>query len=331
MKHTLHKSLFPILRRLNDGELHSGQDLASEFSLSRATISNVLTQAAGLGVKIHAVRGRGYSMPNAVVWLDKARIRETLAYAAPEFELVIEDSVDSTNSRLMSAALEGASEGTVVVAEHQKAGRGRRGRHWCAPVGGSLTFSVLWRFEGGLQAMNGLSLVIGLAVVRALNRYCSCPVKLKWPNDILVEHRKLAGILIEVQGDMDGAAFAVAGVGLNVRLEESHREAIDQAVVDLAELEVSADRNALLATCLLEMRDVLRRFRQAGFATLRDDWLKNDAYLGKPVILRLADDQSVTGLSEGVDDQGALVLRTASGERRTFHGGEISLRPGGER
>ena len=331
MKQTLHKALFPILQRLSDGELHSGQNLAREFALSRASVSNVLAQADRLGVQIHAVRGQGYRMPGVVEWLDAARIKVSLAEAATAFEMFIEDSVDSTNSQLMSMAQIGAREGTVVVAEHQQAGRGRRGRVWHAPVGGSLTFSVLWRFEGGLQAMNGLSLVIGLALTRALNRYCTCPVKLKWPNDILAEHRKLAGILIEVQGDMDGAAYAVAGVGLNVQLKEPHREAIDQAVIDLTEMGVTVGRNQLLAACLLEMRDVIGRFRQAGFAALRSEWLQHDVFFGKPVSLRLADNQLVTGVSEGVDDHGALLLRAPSGELQVFHGGEISLRAGGGR
>lgn len=298
------------------------------FGLSRASVCNVLAQAESLGVKIHAVRGRGYSLPRAIDWLDHNAIRLALAEAADAFALTLVDSVDSTNTLLMRMAASGAPDGAVVAAEHQQAGRGRRGRRWYASVGGSLTFSVLWRFDGGLQSMNGLSLVVGLAVARALDRHSERCVKLKWPNDILVDYRKLAGILIEVQGDMDGAAFAVAGVGVNVRLGEAHREEIDQAVIDLHEMTVKAGRNQLLADCLLEMRHAIQRFRQAGFAALRRDWFEYDAYLGRPVCLRLADDRLVTGTSEGVDGNGALVLRMPAGNLQTFHGGEVSLRPG---
>lgn len=327
MKQTLHKTLFPLLRHLNDGRQHSGRDLASAFGLSRASVSNVLAEAERIGVRVHAVRGNGYSLPRPVDWLDAARIQSALSPGPHPFALTLVDSVDSTNSLLMHMALAGAAEGTVVAAEYQEAGRGRRGRSWYACAGAGLTFSVLWRFDGGLQTMNGLSLVIGLAIVRAVNRYSPHRAKLKWPNDILVDHRKLAGILIEVQGDMDGSALAVAGVGLNVQLPESHRDAIDQGVIDLDELGVTVGRNALLAACLAEMRDMLKRFRQGGFAALREEWMANDAYLGQAVKLRLSDAQTECGRSEGVDANGALVVRLPSGERRAFHGGEISLRP----
>ncbi len=323
----IHKTLFPMLRHLNDGRLHSGRDLASTFGLSRASVSNVLAEAERIGVKVHAVRGSGYSLARPVDWLDAERIQSEMSQIEHPFVLTVVDSVDSTNSLLMQRALAGAGEGAVVAAEYQEAGRGRRGRTWYACAGASLTFSVLWRFDGGLQTMNGLSLVIGLAVARAVNRYSAHPVKLKWPNDILAEHRKLAGILIEVQGDMDGSALAVAGVGLNVQLPERCRDVIDQGVIDLDELGVTVGRNPLLAACLLEMCDLLSRFRHGGFAALREEWMAHDAYLGQLVRLRLSDDQTVSGRSEGVDPNGALVLRLPSGECRAFHGGEISLRP----
>ena len=328
MRPTVHKSLFPILRRLSDGDLHSGEDLAAEFGLSRASVSNVLAQADDLGVKIHAIRGQGYTMPTPVEWLSGEKIKNILGADAGAFDLTVVDSVDSTNSMLLQRAQLDACEGTTITTEHQQAGRGRRGRPWHAAVGGSLTFSVLWRFEGGLQSMHGLSLVIGLAIARALNRHSLRAVKLKWPNDILVDYRKLAGILIEVQGDMDGAAFAVVGVGLNVSLPDAQRNAIDQAVIDLKEMDVVVSRNQLLAECLLEIRTAIAGFKQGGFAALRRDWVQYDAYLGKVVRLRLADDQWVTGRSEGVDDTGALLLRLPSGACQSFHGGEVSLRPG---
>jgi len=127
-----------------------------------------------------------------------------LGAVAHVFSIHVEDSADSTNSALMTAALNGAPDGRVLCVEHQYAGKGRRGRQWHAALGGSLTFSVLWRFDRGLQSIAGLSLVAGLALARAINRHSRHPARLKWPNDVLVGHRKLAGILVEVQGDMHG-------------------------------------------------------------------------------------------------------------------------------
>lgn len=314
------------MRRLSGGAFHSGQDLAREFGLSRASVFNVLTQAEALGFRIHAVRGRGYRMPDSVEWLDSPKILQYLGDAASAFDMRVLESVDSTNSCLMTEALAGAAEGTVIAAEHQRAGRGRRGRTWYATPGGSLTFSVLWRFEGGLQAIAGLSLVIGLAVARAVNRHSRYAAQLKWPNDILVGYRKLAGILIEIQGDMHGSAFAVAGVGLNVHIRDSQREEINQAVIDLGEMSVGIGRNQLLADCLREMRTLVDVFRLQGFAAVREDWLALDAYAGKPVSLHLPDNQSIVGTAVGVDAGGAFLLRSADGNVHAYNGGEISLR-----
>lgn len=314
------------MRRLSDGAFHSGQDLAREFGLSRASVFNVLSQAEALGLRIHAVRGRGYRLPDAIDWLDCAGILDQLGEDAHRFDVRVHESVDSTNSALMSAALAGAADGTAIAAEHQFAGRGRRGRTWRATPGGSLTFSVLWRFEGGLQAIAGLSLAVGLAIARAVNRRSAHPAQLKWPNDLIVGYRKLAGVLIEVQGDLDGPSFAVVGVGLNVRLRDAQREGIDQAVIDLDEMGVIVDRNQLLADCLREMRAVVDAFRQHGFAALRDEWLALDAYAGRPVSLHLPDNLAVQGTAAGVDDSGAFLLRTPEGALQAYNGGEISLR-----
>lgn len=321
-----HKALFPILRRLSDGHFHSGQDLAHEFHLSRASIFNVINQAATMGLKVHAVRGRGYKIPVPVEWLDEAAITEHLGDAFRAYDVRILDSVGSTNTVLMEAALQGAANGTAVCAEHQHAGKGRRGRPWHAVLGGSLTFSVLWRFENGLQSLAGLSLAVGLAIARAINRHSRHMARLKWPNDVLVDYRKLAGILVEVQGDLDGAAFAVVGVGLNVRLSPEQRDVVDQAVVDLHEMGVSVGRNQLLAECLQELHAISTTFREQGFAALRVDWMALDAYADKAVVLKLPDAKGASGVAAGVDASGALLLRDPQCAIRAYSGGEISLR-----
>lgn len=323
-----HKALFPILRRLSDGAFHSGQDLAQEFQLSRASIFNVLKQAEAMGLTLHAVRGRGYRMPDPVEWLEGSAVACQLGGLSDAFDIHVTDSVGSTNNALMAAALEGAADGTVLCAEHQPAGKGRRGRQWHAVLGGSLTFSVLWRFDGGLQSLAGLSLAVGLAVARAVNRHSRHTARLKWPNDVLVDYRKLAGILVEVQGDMHGAAFAVVGIGLNVNLSETQRDRVDQAVVDLAEMGVRAGRNQLLADCLRELHEVLTVFRQHGFTALREDWMALDAYADKPVALLLPNAQGVHGVAAGVDETGAFLLRDGRSVINAYSGGEISLRLG---
>jgi BirA family biotin operon repressor/biotin-[acetyl-CoA-carboxylase] ligase len=323
--------LFPLLRRLSDGRFHSGEALAEAFGLSRSSIFNILAQAESMGLAIHAVRGRGYRMPEPVEWLEGDVIARHLGATAEAYAIHVLDSVESTNTALMAAALDGAPDGTLICAEHQQSGKGRRGRQWHSVVGGSLTFSVLWRFETGLQSLAGLSLAVGLAVARAVNRHSRHPARLKWPNDVLVDYRKLAGILVEVQGDMHGSAFAVAGIGLNVRLNEAQRDAVDQAVIDLAEMGVTVGRNQLLADCLQELQAVLTLFRRDGFAALREDWVALDAYAGRTVALSLPNAGSVRGVASGVDETGAFLLRDAQSNLSPYSGGEISLRLGAAR
>lgn len=324
-----HKALFPILRRLSDGVFHSGQELALECQLSRASIFNIMKQAEAMGLTVHAVRGRGYRIPAAMEWLDVEAIRAHLGQCDDAFDVHVMDSVDSTNSALMKAALSGAVDGTVFCAELQLSGRGRRGRQWHAVLGGSLTFSVLWRFEDGLQSLAGLSLAVGLAVARAVSRHSRHPARLKWPNDVLVDFRKLAGILVEVQGDMHGSAFAVVGIGLNVALNAAQRDSVDQAVVDLDEMGVVVGRNQMLADCLLELDRILQVFRRDGFTALREEWMQLDAYAGRAVVLQLPNAQGVHGMAAGVDASGAFLLRDQNAITHAFSGGEISLRLGG--
>lgn len=320
------KHLFPVLRRLSDGAFHSGEAIAACLGLSRASVFNAISDARQLGYAIHAVRGHGYRLPNPPEWLDEVAIRQALGTHAASFALDLRDCVDSTNRLAYAAALQGDADGLVVAAEYQSAGRGRRGRQWLAGPGESLLFSRLCRFECGPDGLSGLSLVAGLAVVRALARANRVEATLKWPNDVLVGGRKLAGILIEVQGDAHGPAFAVIGVGINLRLPRDLRQEIDQAVVDLDELGAGTGRNRLLAACLLELSDAVAVFRQSGFAAFRAAWQAHDAYAGRRVRLQGPDGRSVTGVSAGVNANGAYLLREASGDVQAFNGGELSLR-----
>ena len=316
---------------MSDSAFHSGEALGEEFQLSRGSVFNILSQAEALGLTVHAVRGKGYRVPLQVEWLDRSVVNEHLGLLSSSYDVMIHDSVDSTNSTLMQAALQGAPNGSVICAEHQLAGRGRRGRPWHAALGGSLTFSILLRFEGGLSSMAGLSLAMGLTLARVVNRHSRHPARLKWPNDVLVGYRKLAGILVEVQGDMDGAAYAVIGIGINVSLSAPQRESIDQPVVDLTEMGVDLGRNQLLAECLRELDAVMAIFREHGFAGLRQEWMALDAYAGKEVSLLLPNAQAVQGVAAGVDDTGAFLLRDREATLKTYNGGEISLRLGERR
>jgi BirA family biotin operon repressor/biotin-[acetyl-CoA-carboxylase] ligase len=317
---------FPILHLLSDGRFRSGEALAAHFGVTRATIWNALQDAESHGVRLFSVRGKGYRLPEPVSFLDREQLRALLADHANIYALEIHECMDSTNSYLMRAAAEGAAHASCVIAELQTAGRGRRGRAWQTGLGDSLTFSVLWRFDCGAGALSGLSLAVGVALMRALHELGATEAQLKWPNDIVSNGKKLAGILIELQGDMDGASAAVIGIGLNLRVSEEMRRAIAQPAAGLQELlDTEVPRDVVLATLLRHLADVLAIFERNGFEPLRDEWIARHAYHNDVVRLLLPDGREIDGIAQDVAADGALLVRAAEGLRR-FTSGEVSLR-----
>jgi BirA family biotin operon repressor/biotin-[acetyl-CoA-carboxylase] ligase len=321
---------FPILRLLADGQFHSGEALARDFGVTRATVWNALQAAEALGVQVFSVRGKGYRLPEPMQFLAHDKVLAALAAgdseAAPEITLQTHDQLDSTNSHLMRLAAEGAPHGLCAVVELQTGGRGRRGRTWMAGLGSGLTFSLLWRFDCGASGLSGLSLAVGVALARALQELGVPGTGLKWPNDVLHRQKKLAGVLIELQGDMDGPSAAVIGIGLNLHLPEALKNSIGQPVTDIASITNGVpDRSHALGALLRHLIVVLREFERAGFAALREEWMTLHAHHEQPVCMLMPDGSEVRGIASGVAPDGALLLAIGDGMQR-FSSGEVSLR-----
>ncbi len=315
---------FPILHVLADGQFHSGEALARQFKVTRATIWNAVQHAETLGIEVFSVRGRGYKLPIAINLLDKNAVLKAIGEQRAWFTLEVLDEVNSTNTYLMQN--KHAAHATCVAAHVQTHGKGRRGRTWVSQLGASLTFSLLWRFQCGAAALSGLSLAAGVALIRALNSLGVNDAQLKWPNDVLVDGKKLAGILIELQGDLEGPSAAVIGVGFNLNLPKNVLESIDQPAIDLASVSKQLiNQSVLLGALLKHLADVLSGFETHGFVGLRNEWLRYHAYENKPVRMLLPNGTDVQGLVKGVADDGILLVETALGLQR-FSAGEISLR-----
>jgi BirA family biotin operon repressor/biotin-[acetyl-CoA-carboxylase] ligase len=260
--------------------------------------------------------------------IDPPRVHALLEEARGRFEIVAVADCPSTNTVLMQWAAEGAPSGTVLVADRQTAGRGSRGRRWIASRGASLTFSVLWAFPGELLRLSGLSLAVGVAVVRALARCGAGGIMLKWPNDILYGDAKLGGILVEL-ADEGGTARAVVGIGLNLRLPEGIGDTGAAALPPTALDRIAAappDRHDLLAALLVELARVFDRFAVDGFAGLRDAWDACHAWRGRAVHLLRDGRIEKAGICAGADVDGAFLLHTADGLERCLSG-DVSLRP----
>jgi BirA family biotin operon repressor/biotin-[acetyl-CoA-carboxylase] ligase len=257
---------------------------------------------------------------------DASTAGRALGALAERFALVVVDECDSTNSALRDDPPPDDGRVHVLVARHQRAGRGRRGRTWQAWPGCSLTFSSLWRFDPSPTVPAGLSLAAGLAVARTLEDLGVEGVQLKWPNDVMVLGRKIAGILVELVPGRGTTPAAVVGIGVNLALPQD-ASIPDQPGVTALTREITAsevDASAILAALLLSLRDLLERYAQGGFAALRGAWQQRNAFAGLPVSVR--DEQSeIFGICTGVDEDGALLLDTDRGRVRII-AGDVSLR-----
>jgi BirA family biotin operon repressor/biotin-[acetyl-CoA-carboxylase] ligase len=318
--------LLDVLRCLNHDGFVSGEAVAARLGCSRATVHNAVQEAGRLGVVIHAVPGRGYRLAGAVDWLRP----EALAVGLEPLGLSVHyaDQMTSTNSFLLDLARNGGPHRAVAITEWQTAGRGRRGRSWLAPLGNGLTFSLLWRSARPAVELSGLSLAVGVILVKALRALGLVRAAVKWPNDIVVERAKLAGVLIELTGDMLGPSVAVIGVGINIRGGSELGRALDQPVTDLSTHLGSVDRNTLFLDLVSRLDDGLKTFEQKGFAAFQADWNASHAYADAAVNLLTGQGSLITGRARGVDASGALLLETTSG-LRLFHSGEVSLRGAG--
>ncbi|MNE26471.1 Bifunctional ligase/repressor BirA [compost metagenome] len=308
-----------IISLLADGEFHSGEHLGESLGMSRAAINKHIQTIREWGLDVFTVPGKGYSLPAAINLLDAERILGLLEGK----RVTVLPVVDSTNQYLLDRLAE-LTSGDACIAEYQQAGRGRRGRQWISPFGANLYLSMFWRLEQGPAAAMGLSLVIGIVMAEVLQRLGAEQVRVKWPNDLYLNDRKLAGILVELTGKTGDAAQLVLGAGINMAMRETNASQIDQRWINLQEAGITIDRNELAAKLLNELRNSLRQFEIDGLAPFISRWRKLDNFIDRPVKL-LIGEQQIFGIARGIDQQGALLLEQ-EGVIKPFIGGEISLR-----
>lgn len=241
----------------------------------------------------------------------------------PPISIEVVDETGSTNADLMQR-VKRLHTPTLLVARHQTAGRGRAGRTWLSTPDGVLTFSLAWEFPAGASSMMGLPLTVGVAITERLLQL-GVPVQLKWPNDILRETKKLAGILVESQAGQGHSSWAVIGIGLNLSVPPELEREIGQQVADAAWL-AQMDRNQLLAQLLQALQVALTEFSLQGFTAFVERWNRLHAHAHQTVVIMEQGKVLHQGIALGVDALGCLLLQTEQGERR-IHSGDVSLRP----
>ena len=317
-----------LLALLSDGEFHSGESLGGMLGMTRAAIWKKLKSLEELGLRVDSVRGKGYRLGAGIELLNKNKI-----------EKYIEDDIrsqvavhtclktGSTNDLVRDIAVPGKLN--FCLAEYQTSGRGRRGRSWVNPFGSTICLSALWAVGEGTASLEGLSLAVGLAVLKALEACGGSQLKLKWPNDILWKspqgYKKLCGILLEVHGDPTGECEVIIGIGINIALSAEQLENIGQPAADLHLVcNKVVSRNQVVGSVVNVLGHMLESYEHGGFGLFREEWQRHDAFVGQTITLD-ASGRKVTGVAKGVDAQGGLLLETQSG-LMIFNGGEVSLR-----
>lgn len=323
-----------LVRLLADGREHSGEVLAESLNISRAAVWKQVHMLADLGLHVRSATGRGYQLDRRLDLLDVDVIEQQLA-AVPwpiTRSLRVSFECPSTNSELLELLVrEPPPPGLmdVLIAEYQSCGRGRRGRSWLAPLASGLCLSVSWSFDGLPAQITSLGLIAGVAVAKALDAQGVPGVKLKWPNDLWIDDRKLGGILIEMRAEAAGPALVVIGIGINVDLPDAAATDIAQHGVPPIDLRAACpggipSRTLLAARIVIELSQALRQFVDEGFAPFMGQWRQRDALSGR-VVRVLQADSIVDGRADGIDDDGALLVATAAGVCRQLSG-DVTIR-----
>ena len=321
-----------LLERLIAGPA-SGDTLARDSGQTRAAVWKRIEALREAGVEIEARAGRGYALVQPLDLLDSDVITRALPPAACDrlASLAVAWTVDSTNSELLRRATSHDGN-TVLMAERQTGGRGRRGRDWVSPLAANLYLSLARHFDGGLARLGGLSLVAGVAAAEALQALGIENVRLKWPNDLVVADgdglRKLGGLLVEGGGENAGPVRAVIGLGINVRMPAVQAQDIAQPWTDLTTQAGATlpSRNRIAATLLASLLPALDSFDRDGLPAFLSRYAGFDAIAGRDIVVHGGEGDCL-GTALGLAADGALRVQLADGLVRSFHAGEISVRP----
>ncbi|MCK4597822.1 biotin--[acetyl-CoA-carboxylase] ligase [bacterium] len=315
------------LLRQSFGEHLSGSSLSHRLSVSRSTLCKQVGELCQQGYEIEVHPRLGYRLISSPDLLLPQEIQHGLKTTAMGHRVFSYQRVGSTNDVALQIARNGAAQGTLVVAEEQTAGRGRMGRSWNSPPGVSLLFSLVLRPRMAPNRVFQLAICGALAVAEVVCQRTHLPVKVKWPNDVLIRGKKLAGVLTETQVDLAGVRFVVLGVGINInQAPTDFPEGLQgQATSIRAELGRSVSRRHLLQDLLLKFEEIYDQFQDQGLAPFLDRWRQLSWVLNRKVTVQVGG-KEFSGLAVDIDEMGALLLEEASGKRRRLLAGDVSLR-----
>ena len=306
------------------GEYLSGQELSRQLGISRAAVWKAVESLRKQGYKIEACTGRGYRLVQDADLLTPRTVHHALTI--PRQNITVLDTVDSTNTACKLLAMEGAEDGTVVIADHQSAGRGRMGRSFQSPAGLGLYLSILWRPDCTPDQLMSLTALSAVAAGRAIQTVTGILPQIKWPNDLVLHGKKIAGILTEMglEGETGHVDYAIVGIGINCHhTPADFADGVSDMASSLDELLHTYTNRALLAAALIEQLDFLRRSVIFSPQRWLTDYRENCLTLHKQVRIMQTGE---TVLAVDVDSQYGLIVQHTDGTQETCRAGEVSVR-----
>lgn len=304
----------------------SGQELCERFGVSRTAVWKAIKQLQTEGYQIEAVNNKGYHLVGTADVMTREEILDKLHTSWLGKELICHKETGSTNNDIKKAAEEGASEGLVIVADTQNGGRGRRGRAWQSPAGTSIAVSLLLRPDIRPENASMVTLVSALAVAKTMNEIIPGACSIKWPNDVLLNKKKVCGILTEMTAEPEVVHYLVPGIGINVNQEDFPEEIRDIATSILLETGGKYDRSAFVARLLEHFEEEYAIFlKTQDLSGLIETY--NSILANKDREVRVLDPKGeFNGIARGIDTRGQLLVELETGEMTSVYAGEVSVR-----
>lgn len=314
--------LSKIVNKLNDGAYHDGTTLGDSLGISRNAVWKIIKKLEGYGIEIDSIKGKGYAMKEPLILLNANSIKKSINHNNVTLEVF--ETIDSTNTYLQAYCSERKIR--VCIAEQQEAGKGRLQRSWYSPFGKNIYCSLLYPFQQDVGQLAGLSLITSLAIKETLQHYAKDnELLVKWPNDVIYQHKKLAGNVIEIFAESNDICCAIIGIGINVNMRKASQQQIDQDWTSLINITGNhTDRNKLCADLMNNLLDYLNIFNDKGLEPFMAEWQLADSLMNKKITLQGINDK-VTGIVKGINNKGHLLLKTENDDTKDFSAGDVTI------
>ncbi len=328
MKPPTSNTLIKIVKILSDGAYHNGNSMGAALNITRTAVWKAIKKLVEYGIQIESIKGQGYLLLEPLILLEKKSIQKQLATKKMAFAIL--ETVASTNdylkNKIKSLPMRQQKQPWVCLAEQQTRGRGRFQRHWHSPFAQNIYFSMAYSFEKDISELAGLGMIVALSLLKTIESFALLPAPcIKWPNDIIVNHKKLAGVLIDVEAETHVACHVIIGIGMNVNMLQAKEQVVGQAWESLRHLTNKyIDRNELVANITQHLLGYLAQFEKKGFTSFLNSWKRAD-YLYDHTITIKSGTQKITGVAKGINHQGHLLLELNDGRIQGFSSGDTSV------